>query len=574
MDGRANAPQGALARAREAAAHAEDPAACAALWEDALREHPGSLEALVQLSVFYEVTDDKPRLARVLREQAAQTADRSARAALLARVGALSHASGALPEALEAWTGVLALLPEHHEALEYVCTHAPESVASLPLERFQNALDARPGSVGLFAAVVQALTALGDFEELDRAYRKMLLASRGHGELEYTLLYNLGVLRRDRLGDPDGALEALALAARRRPEERTVTRSLATLSGARGRREEAHGWWHRALVQEPRDEAAWLSLYELFQGAHDPERAWRVAHAATAVLGPALREDLRRFSEAGRPKRFPTFSATLTDAHWEKLCHPDQGAGLGAVFRAVLPVLERVRCQPIERFGFAREEVHTASTSSASMVKAWGQAARALGLAAPLVVVRPKDPEGLRPLASLPPAAVAGRKVLAGLTPAEVLFVAGRGLALHRPEHAVRVLYPSVPELTTLLLACVRLARPDHDVAPEVLQTARQFGPLVAEDLGAVEALVAAVDRLGAEGGALDLDRWSRAVDATAARSGALLGGDLQAAARMLEADPLGDGHPSPQELLLQAALFFVSPEGFALRDALHVAPQ
>jgi hypothetical protein len=240
------------------------------------------------------------------------------------------------------------------------------------------------------------------------------------------------------------------------------------------------------------------------------------------------------------------------------------------VFRAVLPVLERVRCQPFERFGFAREEVHTPSTSSASMVKAWGAAARALGLGAPLVVVRPKDPDGLRPLASVPPAVLAGRKVLAGLTPAEVLFVSGWGLGLQHPEHAVRVLYPSVPELTALLLACVRLARPDHDVAPEVLQTARQLGPRVAEDPSAVENLVAAVEHLSAEGAALDLDRWSRAVDATAARCGALLGGDLQAAARMLEADPLGDGRSTPQELLLQAALFFVSPEGFALRDALQ----
>ena len=99
-----------LSMARLAADKIKKPEICIDLWEQVLARDPGNMDALTQLSGFYERAKDFPKLAHVLREQAAQTGDSAARIALLVKLGTI--AGDKLNDdtvAVEAWQGVLAL---------------------------------------------------------------------------------------------------------------------------------------------------------------------------------------------------------------------------------------------------------------------------------------------------------------------------------------------------------------------------------------------------------------------------------------------------------------------------------
>ena len=84
------------------------------LWEQVLRRDESSVEALSQLSGLYERAREFRKLASVLREQAAQTADVAARMQLLVKLGTLAVEKLNDDElAVEGWRGVLA--PDPHE---------------------------------------------------------------------------------------------------------------------------------------------------------------------------------------------------------------------------------------------------------------------------------------------------------------------------------------------------------------------------------------------------------------------------------------------------------------------------
>jgi tetratricopeptide (TPR) repeat protein len=118
------APEGSqldayLAMAKLAAEKIKKPEICIELWEQVLERDPGNMEALTQLSGFYERAKDFSKLAFVLREQAAQTGESAARIALLVKLGTI--AGDKLNDdnvAVEAWRGVLALDANDRRAQE------------------------------------------------------------------------------------------------------------------------------------------------------------------------------------------------------------------------------------------------------------------------------------------------------------------------------------------------------------------------------------------------------------------------------------------------------------------------
>jgi tetratricopeptide (TPR) repeat protein len=119
-----------LSIARFVAEKVKRPEAAIEAWEEVLNRDPGNADALAQLSGLYERQKDFPKLAFVLREQAAQTGDSAARITLLVKLGMI--AGDKLNDdtiAVEAWRGVLALDSNDRRAQEalkkrYLAMHA------------------------------------------------------------------------------------------------------------------------------------------------------------------------------------------------------------------------------------------------------------------------------------------------------------------------------------------------------------------------------------------------------------------------------------------------------------------
>jgi hypothetical protein len=124
------------------------------------------------------------------------------------------------------------------------------------------------------------------------------------------------------------------------------------------------------------------------------------------------------------------------------------------------------------------------------------------------------------------------------MTVQQLAFLAGRHLTYYRPEHYALVFYPTLADLSSLVLAAVRLVIPGISVPPPP-EGEPSVEHALRDNLGAVgkNLLEEAVTRLDARGGKLDLLAWIRHVELTGARAGMLLAGDLRVAMRMLKSE-------------------------------------
>jgi hypothetical protein len=116
----------------------------------------------------------------------------------------------------------------------------------------------------------------------------------------------------------------------------------------------------------------------------------------------------------------------------------------------------------------------------------------------------------------------------------QLAFLAGRHLTYYRPEHYALVFFPTLADLSALVLASIRLVIPGISVPPPDHDT--PLGDELGDRLTDAQraSLEDAVARLDARGGKLDLLAWIRHVELTAARAGLLLAGDLRVAMRIL----------------------------------------
>ena len=128
--------------------------------------------------------------------------------------------------------------------------------------------------------------------------------------------------------------------------------------------------------------------------------------------------------------------------------------------------------------------------------------------------------------------AVSLREAATRLSP-ELAFLVARHLVYYRPEPPTCFLfYPTLAELTALVLAAVKVARPELPalpISPLSVRLRRELAKYVTETQKTALA-IATVEQLDARGGKLDLAAWLHGVELTANRAGLLLAGDLAVA--------------------------------------------
>jgi tetratricopeptide (TPR) repeat protein len=444
------------------------------------------------------------------------------------------------------------------------------------IELFNESLDLNPGFLEAFERINKILTAQKDWQQLGRAYRKMLgrIQGKGNTELEYKLWHALGLIYRDRLQDPASSVTAFQNGSFIKPDDVQGHQILAELYESLDQLDGAIGEYQMLLKLDAMNVDTYRKLYGLYLTKKAYDEAWCLA-GALAFLRKADEEE-QRFFEDYRPEGMLPVKNALDVRQWENLFHEDEDRSLGKIFEAIAGAALKAKIEELK----VKKELpvlppdfrQDLATSTATFPRSFGWAAHMLGLQAPVLYVRSDVPGSLIAVAAEPPSSVAGQTVLMGLSQPELTFIVAKHLAMYRGEHYIKTLFPTVTELTLLAFAGMKIIAPETPVPPDMAQrivaTAQQLRGFMQPI--PLEGLRIAVKNFNAE--TMNVRRWSHSVDITAARAGLLLSGDLEVAKKIIAAEPQQPGDLSPQEKMKELLLFSVSERYFALRRALGVA--
>lgn len=448
----------------------------------------------------------------------------------------------------------------------------PRGLAFLEL-----ALDEDPQNDKALSALIAVRTRREEWAELAGVYERLIdrLAGIGDRERAWEVARKLGVLRRDRLLDGPGALEAFRGALEVQPDDVESRAALAELYAAKGERSLAVVELEKALFYAPTRAQSYRRLYDLHHRAQRPDRAWLVATCLEELGAADVSHEL--VIEQFRPDG-PIRPTTALDESWWDECLRAQGADpiVCDILRAVSDAAIAIRLEELaakKKLPVLDPTTKQDKASTASVVRTFVWAARALGIALPDLYLLDDVPSGIAAVPASAPGAALGPQVRAGMTVQQLAFLAGRHLTYYRPEHYALVFFPTGADLSSLVLASVRLVIPGISVPPPPDGEGRVMSEL-GNRLSAEkkEALEEAVGRLDERGGKLDLMSWIRHVELTAARAGLLLCGDLRSALRIVKEETRAIG-----ELSFEAKrgdlLAFTSSEAYGkLRERMGVA--
>lgn len=393
-----------------------------------------------------------------------------------------------------------------------------------------------PDDFPRYEALAAQLATAGSWKDLERATRSMLRAMVGGAspDQEATLWRRLRWLYQERLADPKSALLAAEQLAKHDPMNVDDRLALARLYAAQGDAHKA-GKTYEALIAD--DPTNLTTVRELVTSRlpKNPDWAWP-AMSILAYAGALTASD-RVFYDARKPSRLPT--AQIDRNNWSSIEPPGANRALDLLFGSLAPATYEVAKK--HPFPPARADLRFVppTLSSPLFPAAFACAMKAFGLPPQMHFA---DPRLASEVGDLGPVVDDALR--------ELLFIAGRQAAYHRPWHLLLFAFPSTRELTALFWAGRLIVRPDA----EVPSTMRSFAAGLAIDLqapmteGAKYSLGVAFERLGAT--PIELRRWRDAQDLSAARFGLLLCGDLAIAKRVLDAERRPEDALSPDEVM------------------------
>lgn len=539
-------------------------------YDKALAAMPGFIPALRALVEIAEAEGDTRRVVDRRRRLAQRLADPADKAMEFATIGALL--AGALKDprgAMEAYEKARELAPGNVAVLERLrglyeqamrwskvvellgalCTEHEDAgeraklrfaQADITLGRMRDdvqgthlleaALEEDPRHDQAFQALVAVRTRLGQWEELQREYARLIdrFAEQGALERAHEICQRLAILRRDKLSDGPGAIEAFRGALQCGPGDVDSRAALAELLILKGALDDAVSELARCAEHAPARAQTYRRLFETLQKHGQPDRAW-LAAVCLLELGAG---ELDHHLAVDQFKRDGTIrpNAQLGDDGWELVRAPGADPVLAAMFAAVRVPAVGARVADLrdrKKLVVLDPSRRQDPRSTATVVRTFAWAAHVLSVELPALYML--DEVGAVAAAQVEePSTAIGPSLCSGVSRAELAFVVGRHLAYYRPEHYALVFYPTLQELTTLFLAALKVVRPDTPVPddPSIRRLCKQLDKHLPEDGRA--ALDAAVVRLEERGGRADLAAWIKSVELTAQRAGALLVGDPQ----------------------------------------------
>jgi tetratricopeptide (TPR) repeat protein len=447
------------------------------------------------------------------------------------------------------------------------------------VELFNDALDLNPSYLEAFERINKILTGQKNWKQLERSYRKMIhrIAGKGNTDLEHTLWHQLGLIYRDRLGQPDTAIEAFKMASVTKPDSTVIHQILAELYEVNERWDDGIAEQRILLAADPLSIDPYRALYRLYLHKQSYDEAWCLA-AAMAFLRKAEEEE-KRFFEDYRPQGMLQVKGRVSNELWQNaVFHADENLYISKIFEMIAPAALQAKIAQLQSQGklpvLDKRFRQDPATSTVTFAKTFGWAAQVLGIQPPDLYVRNDVPGAIVAVPASPPASVAGQTVLTGFQPQELTFMCGKHLSHYRGEHYIRTLFPTQAELTIMLFAGVMIAAPNtpmpQDMAAQIRATAQELAKHIQPVQ--LEGLRMVVKRFIDEGAKANIKRWNQAVELTACRAGVIVSGDLEVAKKILSAEQQLPGDLTAADKMKELLLYFVSEEYSQVRRALGIA--
>jgi tetratricopeptide (TPR) repeat protein len=414
------------------------------------------------------------------------------------------------------------------------------------LALLEGALEEDPAHDKALHALIAVRTRREEWSALERTYARLIdgHAERGDAERAWDVCRRLGLLRRDVLRDPAGALDAFEGAVRCKADDVESRAALADLLMTKGDLDRAHDELVKMAAQAPTRVATFRKLFELHTRRGDLDRAWCTATALEELKSADM--DHQMLIEQFRPEASTVarVEVALDDESWDKLLRasgadPTVAAVLRAVARpAAATKIDVLRAQ--KKLLSLSPERKQSQTSTVSIIRTFVWASKILDTPLPDLYVYDDVPGGLGAVQGVSMATAIGPAVLSGLPVRELAFLVARHLSYYRPEHYVLIFFPSLAELSSLFLAAVSLALPATrgGLSAQAAKLRKELEPHVGQ--AEKQELALAVTRFNDGGGRVDLASWIRGVELTATRAGLLLAGDLAIAMRVVGRESRG----------------------------------
>lgn len=436
---------------------------------------------------------------------------------------------------------------------------------------FEKALDDDPAGLDAFRSVDALITKSRDFRRLERTYRKMILRARPLGDtaLEFQLWHGLGLIYRDRLNDPEAAVEAFRMATQLRPDDVQERRIVVELYESVERSDLAIAELTAAIERDPLTVDHHRALYALHMRGGDRERAYMSA-SALVVLG-AADDATRAFFEAERPASLPQYRSRLLPGYWRRLlAHPELDPGVSAILSTVARAarVAKARNTALPRGSLPPKRREDPSAPSTVASKTFFRVAQMLGIAAPELYVRPDLPGAFAPVACEERTSIMGSTLLDGWGERELGFIAAKHLASIDGEHEVRALFPAKTELRAILLAAISIGL-GTSVTDDVLRIGRALASTMTEE--ELRSLRAVVAEFAESSGRADVDRFIQCAELTSLRASLVACGDLLATVQMVRMEQMNAGDLSPADKIRDLIRFALSERHFEVRKLIEV---
>jgi tetratricopeptide (TPR) repeat protein len=458
-------------------------------------------------------------------------------------------------EKLQRWRGVFDVLSELAESTSDAMERGARrfAAADVALGRLRDeerglvllerALDDDPSHDEALRALVAVRTSRGEWAAIGPVYSRLVDRFAALGEIRraWDICCKLGALRRDKLGDNAGAVDAFARAVRFEPENLDSRALLAEMYIAADDEPRAVAEYEQIVQYAPAHSSSYSRLFGIHRRAGRIDRAW-LAGSALAEIGSAdmdqqLFVDQYRVDGPIRPSR------SLDDAAWDGLLRaPGADDVVADILRAIGATAAAARVDELRQ---ARALVpldparRQSAASTVSVVRSFHWAAQVLGVKPPDLYVMDNVPGGIAAVQAAAPTTALGPDVLRGLTTKDLAFLAGRHLTYYRPEHYSLICYPTLNDLSALFLGALKVMLPELDAPAHLRDAAARYCKVLTRRTSEQEKrrLAAAVDRLQARGGRVDLGAWIQSVELSAQRAGLLLCGDMSVGAARLRAE-------------------------------------
>ena len=337
----------------------------------------------------------------------------------------------------------------------------PRGLAFLEL-----ALDEDPQNDRALSALIAVRTRREEWAELAAVYERLIdrFAGLGDRERAWEVCRKLGVLRRDRLLDGPGAIEALRGAVEVRADDVESRAALAELYAAKGDRTVAVSELETVAAYAPMRAQTYRRLHDLHSRAQRPDRAWLTATCLEELGAADVSHEL--VIEQFRPDGPIRPTTALEDGWWDEcLRAPGADPIVCDILRAVSATAIALRLEELaatKKLPTLDPATKQDKASTASVVRTFVWAARALGIESPDLYLLDDVPSGIAAVPAQTPGTALGPQVRSGMTVQQLAFLTGRHLTYYRPEHYALVFFPTLADVSSLVLAVGAPRDPRH----------------------------------------------------------------------------------------------------------------